>query len=329
MTKQTSTIELAEIKALQSDKLEEAKDLGFGAAASRKSGRRLLNPDGSFNVSRKGYSLFRSRSFYHTLLNISWPTFFLLIVAYYLGTNLFFAGLYTLCGPGAIVGFESTALFDRFLHNFFFSVQTLATIGYGVLSPKSVSANLLVTIETLIGLLGFALITGLFFSRFSRPGARILYSKHAIVAPYRGITAFEFRIINERKNQIYDLEAKVVISRLESSNGVTQRKFHELPLERNQVMFFPLNWTIVHPIDEKSPLYQLSDKDLMESDAEFLVLLKGVDDTFSQVVYDRRSYKYSEVLWGAKFTNILDEQDDGNTKVDLNRIDEVERVNLA
>jgi inward rectifier potassium channel len=302
------------------------QDLGFGSRVAQQSRQRFLNRDGSFNVARRGHSLFQSLNIYHFLLSLSWVNFSLLVIGSYFFTNILFATGYVLCGPDAILGATGVTLVERFFDSFFFSVETLATIGYGVMSPHGLAANILVTFEALFGLSGFAIVTGLLFSRFSRPTARIIFSEHAIIAPYKGITAFEFRIVNQRSNQLIGVEATVVMARNETKGGVTSRKFHQLRLEREGVMFFPLHWVIVHPIDEKSPLSGVTQDSLEESDAEFLILLTGTDETFSQTVHARSSYKDTEVIWNAKFTDMFDPPGGDKISIDIRRLHEIERL---
>lgn len=304
------------------------KDLGFGTRVAQESHARLLNRDGSFNVARKGLSFVRSLSVYHALLSISWVKFFLFIIAGYFLTNVVFAFGYVLCGPEALQGAAGKSLPDRFLEAFFFSVQTLATIGYGRISPVGLAANILVAIEALVGLLGFALATGLLFARFSRPSAKIVFSDRAIIAPYRGMTAFEFRIANERSNQIIEVELTVTMSRNEALGGKRVRRFYELPLERKRVVFLPLHWVIVHPIDESSPLYGATKDSFDASDPEFFILVTGVDEIFSQTVHARSSYKHNEVVWGAKFSNMFLPSDGGTTSIDMHKIHDIEAADL-
>jgi inward rectifier potassium channel len=264
---------------------------------------------------------------YHALLTISWGMYLALASVSYLVVNALFACAYLLCGPGALAGVREGQVHSEFLRAYFFSVQTLATIGYGHISPSGLPANILVTIESLVGLFGFALVAGLLFARVSRPTARILFSDTAVIAPYRGITAFEFRIANQRTNQIIELAAKVVYSRMERSDGTDVRRYYELPLERRKVAFFPLSWTIVHPIDASSPLHGLTDNDLRETDAEFLILLTGIDETFSQTVHARSSYKPHEIVWNAKFANIFNRPSrDGQLTIDVGRIHSIEKI---
>lgn len=302
------------------------RDLGFGAVVARESRKRLLNRDGSFNVVREGLSFFQTLSPYQFLLTTSWPRFLGLIVLFYLVTNAVFGLAFFACGPGQIAGSTATSLQGQVLEDFFFSVQTFATIGYGVMHPVGLAANLLVTLESLVGLLGFALATGILFARFSQPTAKILFSKHALIAPYRGITAFEFRIANARSNEMIQVEARVLLSRFKPEGG-GNREFIPLKLERDKVVFFPLAWTIVHPIDEESPLWGATHADLKNWDAEFLVLLSGIDETFSQTVHTRSSYKAHEIVWGARFADLFNPpKPDGTLSIDVGRLHHLEKA---
>jgi inward rectifier potassium channel len=300
---------------------DETRDLGFGPALANASRTRLMNRDGSYNVVREGLSPLASLNLYHYLLTVSWPRFLAMASTAYLLVNGFFAVLYVLAGEGALGGVHTHAAGDRYLAAFFFSVHTFATIGYGSITPVTLAANLIVTVESLVGLLGFAVGTGVVFSRFSRPTARILFSRRAIIAPYRGITAFEFRLVNGRSSQIIEMHARLTMNRLKS-DGSAGREFFELELEREHVPLLPMSWTIVHPIDERSPLYGVTEEQLHDSDAEFFILLTGVDETFAQQVHARRSYKPDEVEWGARFTTIMRTTESGVVAIDVSRIDE-------
>jgi inward rectifier potassium channel len=297
---------------------EEPSDLGFGAVVARESRDRLLNRDGSFNVRRQGLSFWSSHSLYQSLLTISWPHFLLIVAVTYFVTNILFGLAYLACGPGALAG--SSTEMGAFARAFFFSIHTLATIGYGNVSPANFSANILVAVESLMGLLGVAVIAGIAFARFARPTALIVFSDVALIAPYRGATAFEFRIANGRDNQLVELEATVVLARRRAA-GQGEREFLPLALERTKVAFFPLSWTVVHPIDENSPLYGCTERGLREAEAEFLVLLAGVDETFAQTVHSRTSYLAEEVVFGARFSDIFDREiGDGILRVDISKI---------
>ncbi len=300
---------------------DDNRDLGFGSVVSEESRRRLLNRDGTFNVTRDGLPFWSSLSLYHWLLGLSWPSFLGLAGAAYLTINALFAVLYLLCGPMALRGPAAAPIEGAFFQAFFFSIETFATIGYGNIYPVGLLANLLMTVESFCGLASVALTTGIIFARFSRPTAKIIFSRTAIVAPYRGSRAFEFRIVNQRTSQIIELECKVFLSRIERRDGTPFRNYYALPLERTRVSFFPLAWTIVHPIDPTSPLFAATRESLLREDAEFLVMLTGFDDTFSTNVHTRSSYKVDEIEWGAKFADLFNHDDPrGLLSIDIGRL---------
>jgi len=306
---------------------EEFKDLGFGTEVARSTRQRLLNRDGSFNVVREGLDPFSSLSLYHWLLTISWPKFIGFIAGSYLVVNALFALAFLLLGPDALQSTTGSFANQPFYRAFFFSVDTFATIGYGNIIPVGVAANTLVMIEALLNILGIALATGVIFARFSRPSPKIIYSRNAIVAPYRDKTALEFRIANARSNQLIEVQVQVILTKIEQTGGSTVRKFYDLDLERHRVVFFALSWTIVHPIDSNSPMWGLSHKDLVDADAEFLILVIGTDDTASQTVHSRSSYKADEIVWDAKFANMfLRSESEGIIGMNLSRIHEIEMV---
>jgi inward rectifier potassium channel len=282
---------------------QDLRDLGFGSVVSRESRQRLLNRDGSFNVERKGLTLLESISPYHLLLTMPWGQFALLGVVWYFFVNFVFALAYLACGPQALVSTSPGISEHPFWRAFFFSIETLSTIGYGNIVPVTLAANVLVGFEALAGLAGFAIITGLLFARISRPTANVLFSSHAVIAPYQGITALEFRVANARSNELIEVSAKVVASRFEQIDGVHTRRYYPLKLERDGVVFLPLTWTVVHPIDQDSVLSGQTPESLRDSNLEILVLLKAFDETFSTIVQTRTSYAYDDVVWGARFAN--------------------------
>jgi inward rectifier potassium channel len=282
---------------------QDLRDLGFGSVVSRESHQRLLNRDGSFNVERKGRSFLESLSLYHLLLTMPWWQFALLGTCAYALANAVFALAYLACGTQALITTAPGMEQHAFLRAFFFSVETISTIGYGNIVPVGIAPNVLVAVEALTGLTGFALVTGLVFARFSRPTAKVLFSRHAIVAPYQNITAFEFRVANARSNELIEISAKVMLSRFEQVDGVRTRRYYPLSLERDGVVFLPLTWTVVHPIDEQSPLHGETPESLRDSRAEILVLLKAFDETFSSIVQTRTSFTLNEIIWGARFAN--------------------------
>jgi inward rectifier potassium channel len=306
---------------------DEFKDLGFGAKAAGQA-QRLINRDGSFNVERKGLPFFESLSFYHYLISISWLKFNLIVLACYIVINAVFASIYLLIGTTHLSGIMSSTPLEKFWDVFFFSVQTFTTVGYGRVSPIGFDTGVVSALESLVGLMSFALATGLIYGRFSRPNAKIIYSRNAVIAPYRDITAFEFRLANARENQLIEVEMQVILSMKTFDGNTFRRKFQELKLERSSVNFFSLSWTIVHPIDEESPMNGMTKEDFMRSDAEFYVLLKAFDDAFSQTVHSRTSYKFHEVVWGAKFASIFVDADQGRTAIDMSRLHDIEKVKM-
>jgi inward rectifier potassium channel len=309
---------------------EEERDLGFGAVVAEKSTQRMLNADGSFNVQRTGLSLVTSLNLYHTLLTISWTKFLSLVLVLYFLSNVVFGLLYSILGPKALMDISSTPTASLFIRGFFFSVQTFATIGYGTIHPVGIVPNLLVTVESYYSLIANALITGVVFARFARPTAKVIFSRMAVVAPYRGMTGLMFRLVNGRSNQLIELKAKVMFARFVNEGGKAVRKFSELELERNGVVFLPLTWTVVHPIDEDSPMYGMTDEDLRESDAEILILLTATDETFATVVHTRTSYKYNEIKFGHKFVTIYNKTGPGDPiSIDIRRLSETEWAGLS
>jgi inward rectifier potassium channel len=304
------------------------RDLGFGSVVSRESRQRLLNRDGSFNVTRSGLGFFDSFAPYHLMLTTPWPGFLAAVSAIYLALNLIFAAAYLACGPDALLGAGAGMMGGRFAQAFFFSIQTFATIGYGQVAPNGTAANLVVTVEALVGLMYQALATGLLFARFTRPTAALLFSREAVVAPYRDGRGLMMRIANRRRNEIIELNAQVLFSALEPDDrGGTVRQYALLPLERNKVTFFPLSWTLVHPIDQASPLANRTREDLERAEAEILVLLSGIDEALEQTVHARSSYQAHEIVWNARFQSMYLRTDArSRVSVDISRVHEIERL---
>jgi len=281
--------------------------------------RRAINRDGSFNVRRRQTGWGHLHPYLY-LINMSWPVFFAIIFLAYLFVNTVFAGIYMMLGPSALVGGTGPTEWDHFLTSFFFSAHTLTTVGYGTLAPHGTAANLLAAVEALMGLMGFAVATGLLFGRVSRPSARLRFSEKMLMAPYQSGTSLQFRIVNLRPNILMELEASMLLMTVEGAAENAVRRYHRLTLERDMVYFLPLTWTIVHPIDESSPLRGLSEDALQALQAEFLILIKGYDDTFSQTVHRRFSYRYDELIWGAKFTNAFDIDASGDVVLDVDKV---------
>lgn len=306
---------------------QEVIDLGLGSKETPQ-GQRIINSDGTFNLKRQGIPFLESFNFYHYLVTLTWPRFIMVVFSGYVIINAVFGLIYYLIGVENLTGITSPNSFERFLDAFFFSAQAFTTVGFGRVSPVSISANIIASLEALIGLLALALATGLLFGRFSRPVAKILFSKNAIIAPFKGMKAFQFRVANKHKSQLIDVEVTVMFSILEDVGGTGVRKFYNLDLEYKKINFFPSVWTVNHPIDENSPLSTLNSDDFINGEAEIMILLKGFDDTFSQNVHSRFSYWSDEIVWGAKFNNIFGKDEDGAPIVELDRINEYNSVDL-
>ena len=306
---------------------EEDRDLGFGSKVATESRLRFLNRDGTFNVQRTGIRQTSTLNLYHFLLTMSWTQFLGLVLLLYFLSNIFFGLFYSSLGAEAIVDTSTTPTTNVFLRGFFFSVQTFATIGYGTIHPVGFVPNLLVTVESYYSLLANALITGLVFARFSRPTAKIIFSETAVVAPYRNATGLMFRLVNSRKNQLIEVAAQVLFTRFVEENGNLTRRFDLLKLEREKVSFLPLAWTVVHPIDEKSPMFGLTQEDFEKSDVEILIVLSAMDETFAQTVHTRSSYKAKEIKFGYKFANLYNDIETGEPiSIDIRKLSKVEKV---
>lgn len=299
-------------------------DLGLGARGVSVN-TRTLNKDGSFNVRKLNVTFVERINFYHALVSMPWPRFFAIIVVAYFLVNILFAIVYFVIGVDHLTGIEGINDFDKFLEAFFFSSQTLTTLGYGRVAPVSALASTVAAIESMIGLLSFALATGLLYGRFSKPSAKLKYSHHAVIAPYQHINGFMFRVVNPQSNQLLEVEVTVTLSMKKAGSHL--RDFFQLELERPKVVFLPSIWTIVHPIFSSSPLYRVTKEELIERDGEFIIMMKAFDESFSQTVYSRSSYKTNEIKWGEKFVYLIKQESDG-ISVDVSRIDETEKAEL-
>ena len=302
------------------------RDFGFGDRVARDTRLRFLNRDGTFNVKRRGLKRISFLNLYHILLTMSWLQFLLLVLVLYFLSNVVFGLIYASLGAGSLMDTSEMPTQSIFIRSFFFSVQTFATIGYGTIHPVGLLPNFLVAVESYYSLLANALITGVVFARFSRPTAKIKFSKTAVVAPYHGITGLMFRLVNHRNSQLIELRTQILFVRFVEENGELVRRFHQLKLERDEVNFLPLSWTVVHPIDEQSPLYNLTEKDLEESDAEILIVLSAIDESFAQMVHTRTSYKSGEIKFGYKFSNLYNEVLPGEPiTIDVRKLSRVEK----
>jgi inward rectifier potassium channel len=307
-------------------KAEEISNLGLSNHDITR--QRLLNKDGSFNSRRTGLPFWETFNFYHYMVGVSWFKFSFIVFSGYILLNLLFAVVYYLLGVethllGVIAGSE----LDKFLESFFFSSQSFTTVGYGRISPIGTWTSSIAAFESLIGLMCLAIATGLFYGRFSKPVSKVLYSRNAVITPFRDVNAFQFRIANEQKSELIDVEVRVMFSILREENANSpSRKYFNLKLEFSKINFFSLIWTVNHIIDNESPLYNLTEKDMTNGHAEFLILVQGYDDTFMSNVHSRSSYRHNEILWNVKFTNVYGFDEVGRTTVALDKISEIESV---
>lgn len=303
------------------------EETGFGSKSFSDLDRLILK-DGTFNVTKKGGG-WKQFSLYSWLINLHWIRLSFYGVVGYFIVNSFFALAYFYAGPEQLSGgFEQPTSWDFFLHCFYFSTQTLTTVGYGFISPLKGLGSLLAAIEAMIGLLGFAFATSVIYGRFSKAKSKILFSDGMVVSPYRGTKGLKFRIANPRKTQLIELNARIIYSFLEREGAVSKRKYLSLDLEINFINMFPLPWTIVHPIDDKSPIRDKSQSDLEREQSEFIIILKGYDDTFNQYVHQIHSYRAGEILFDADFEPMFDTAYEKSTTVHLDKISHTKPVNL-
>jgi len=303
---------------------KQAQDPGLGEKYFKHT-KRIINKDGSFNIKRTGGGLSSINAF-HYLINISWTKFLLIVFAGFVCVNLFFAILYQLAGIQNLSNAAAGDGLQSFLNTFFFSVQTFATVGYGGMHPTGIVSNIIASLESMTGILSFALATGLLYGRFSKPSAKIIFSDKAIITSFKEGKALMFRVANSRENILMEMEANAMMTYLDKSDSRFTRRYYPLKLEIKFIYFFPLPWTIVHPIDEDSPLYGKTAKDLEELEAELLIMVKGFDDSFSQHVISRSSYKFNEIDWDVKFVRAYSTDETGETIVDLEKVSETERL---
>ena len=256
---------------------------------------------------------------YHSLLTSSWRSFFGLVLAAYLGANAFFALGYLAIGDGI-----EEARPGSFADAFFFSVQTMATIGYGKMAPRGLSANALVAVEALVGLLGLALVTGMVFAKFSRPTAKVVFSRVAVISAFDGTPSLMFRMANARGNQIVEAQVHLVFLRTERTpEGEEVRRVYDLPLRRSRSAFFQLTWLAVHPIDASSPFHGETTESLRAKEVDLVVSLTGLDGTLSQTVHARHGYSPDEILFGHRFVDVLTWAPDGRRAIDYRKFHDV------
>lgn len=281
--------------------------------------RRIINKDGTFNVHRRG-TTWRDVHPYLWLIDMPWYEFLAVLLTGYMAVNLAFAAIYDGLGPDALITATKTVGLQHFLTCFFFSAQTLTTVGYGTVAPNGFAANLVSTLEAGLGLMFLSVGTGILFGRISKPSARIGFSPHIVVAPYQEGMSLQFRVVNKRRNTLMNLEATLLLMTVDQTKDGSKRNYTPLTLERPSVYFFPLTWTVVHPIDEQSPIRNMTREDMRQLQAEFLVVIKGFDETFSQTVHSRYSYRYDEVVWNARFRPAFHINEEGDLVLEVDEV---------
>lgn len=296
-----------------------AEDIGFGKKFLGKS--RLVNPDGSFNLERKDSS---KRSLYEKLINSSWASFFIQTFIFFGLINLAFATIYFINGVENLSVSEVNP-FQDFLNCFYFSIQTFTSVGYGYLNPRNNVANLTASFNAFVGLLGFALATGLLFARFSKPKVNIKFSDNFLTAPLNEFNSLQMRMVNTGNNTLINMEASLTMTWLEKIDQVQRRKFQRLKLELDFIYLFPMNWTLVHKIDETSPLFNLDFHNLRAQNGEILVMVRGFDDTYGQFIFKNHSYHIDALIENATFIPMYETIAD-KTILYINKLSEFKKL---
>ncbi len=304
---------MAKIRKINT-KLKAEINTGFGNNPSSYGGR-FLNKDGRANIEKRGLGFLESISWYHTMLIIPRWKFFTIILLFYLCINLVFATLYFIIGVDTLGEIPSPSELTNFAESFFFSTQTFTTVGYGRISPIGFLSSSIAAFEALIGLLSFALATGLLFGRFAKPVAYLRFSHNALISPYKDINALMLRLAPFKNTNLVDATANITLGMTIEENGVSMNRFYQLELEFSTVNALTLSWTLVHPITEKSPLYHFSKNDFENTKGEILVFIKAFDDMFSNTVVARTSYVFGEIHYGAKFEPMYERADTGDKTI--------------
>jgi inward rectifier potassium channel len=304
--------------------MEKIKDPGFGYKTAN-SAKRMVNADGSFNLIHINKK-FSVSEIYSRLINMTWIKFITLIFLWYFLLNILFAGIYFFIGIEYLT-IEKSTPFQDFLNSYFFSAQTLTTLGYGLVSPQGNITAFISSLEALIGLIGFAFMTGLLYGRFSKPKAAIRFSDVMVLRPFKEKRSVMFRLMNKRTNVMIEPKIKVTLAINElDDNGVFSRKFFNLNLEREKIMYLPSTWTIVHEIEEGSPLYKYTDEQLLKLNAELLVLIEYYEDAFTQNVYQIHSYSFNDLRNNYKFTPAYYFDENGQAILDHGNLSKIELI---
>ena len=309
-------------------KAQAVKNTGFGTNASSYGGR-FVTKSGNANVRKTGIGFLDSISWYHTMLTIPRWKFFFIVFAFYFLVNFAFASIYYLVGVEHLNGITAITSLDKFGQAFFFSIQTYTTVGYGHISPSGFMTSFVASIEALFGLLSFAIATGLFYGRFSKPKAHIIFSENAIISPFQEGTALMLRLSPYKNTNLTDAEARMTLGLHMEEEGKMINKFYTLDLELEKVGSLTLSWTLVHPITESSPFYNMNENDIKTTLGEVIIFIKVFDDMYSTTVVKRASYTFDEIVYGAKFLPMFTRSTDNNkTLLHIDKLNLFERVEL-
>lgn len=304
-------------------KAQRTEDPGIGSSFDRTLDR-LMSSDGNFRVRRSGASAGLREAFVH-LVSISVGRLVLTLLAGYLGLNLLFGTLYMLVGVEQLGNADLSSPVSRWMSALGMSIQTLTTVGYGSIYPTTPVTWAIAAVEGVFGILGFSLISAVIYARFARPTARLAWSEAALIAPFRNGWSLQVRLANRRSSLLVEAEARLMLVMADVDDQGERLNYFNLKLQLDRVSFLPLSWTLVHPITEDSPLAGLSQQDLQERRAEFIVMVKGVDEAYMQQVMTRRSYTHRELLWGARFQRVFSAQG-GVMHLEIDRLSSTQPV---
>lgn len=304
-------------------KSKTVKDPGLGSKF-QKPINRMMNPDGSYNIVRKG-GLNNYQDFYKFLLDIKWPLFFVFITIFYVSLNLIFTALYLIIGIDQLRGISSNQ--SDFFNAFSFSAQTFTTVGYGAISPNGKGVSILAMIEAYAGLLSFALATGLLYGRFSKPSLKIIFSENLLLTPYENGMSFMFKMVNTRNNVLLNTKVTTLFI---MDKGIGEEAYNKeyfpLNLESDKVNFFPLTWTLVHKIDENSPAFEISLSELKKRNAEIIIMVETFDETFGQMLIQKHSYAHEKWIEGKKFDRNFRMDEEGKLVLHINELNNLTSI---
>ena len=300
----------------------ESQDPGLGTAY-QKSVKRILNEDGSYNIKRIG-TIRMLKDFYKYLVDLNTWKFSVFLVGSFLAANLVFAGIYCLIGTEHLHGINPNQ--NEFVAAYYFSAQTFTTVGYGAIAPIGNLTSFVAAMEAFVGLIAFAIATGLIYGRFSRPSTKIAFSHNVIITPHKEKMALMFKIVNQRNSVLLNTKIHVNLSLVDedSESNMLKRQYYTIPLEVDFVRYFPLTWTLVHVINEDSPLYDLTLSEIRGKLAELLIIIEAFDETYSQTVIRKHSYAEHQWATGVKFKKNFSADDNGTIILNIHEISELE-----